>query len=51
MVDGIFNSKIRYGLQLLGKFRLTASDTVCADLKEIQLIQNKLMRILNGTSL
>ena len=51
MVDGIFNSKIRYGLQLLGKVRLTALDTVCADLKEIQLIQNKLMRILNGTSL
>ena len=51
MVDGIFTSKIRYGLQLLGKVRLNAQDPVCADLREIQLIQNKLLRTLNGTKI
>ena len=51
MVDGIFNSKIRYGLQLLGRVRLATLDPVCADFREIQLVQNKLLRSLNGTSL
>ena len=51
MVDGIFTSKIRYGLQLLGKVRLNFQDPVCADLREIQLIQNKLLRTLNGTKI
>ena len=51
MVDGIFISKIRYGLQLLGKVRLSVQDPVCADLKEIQLIQNKLLRSLNGSKI
>ena len=49
MVDGLFTSKIRYGLQLYGKVRLTASDPENVDFKSIQLIQNKLLRTLNGT--
>ena len=51
MVDGIFTSKIRYGLQLLGRVRSTSSDPQCADLKEIQLIQNQLLRCLNGSKI
>ena len=51
MVDGIFVSKIRYGLQLLGKVRLTGQDPENEDLREIQLVQNKLLRSLNGTKL
>ena len=48
MVDGIFVSKICYGLQLLGKVRTSSQDSECADFKEIQLVQNKLLRTLNG---
>ena len=42
LVDGLFTSKIRYGLQLLGQVRTKAEDPECADFKAIQLIQNKL---------
>ena len=49
LVDGLFTSKIRYGLQLLGQVRTRTDDPECADLKAIQLIQNKLLRSLNGT--
>ena len=42
---------IRYGLQLLGKVRMNNEDPVSADMKAIQLIQNKLLRSLNGTKL
>ena len=42
LVDGLFTSKIRYGLQLLGKVRTKAEDPECADFKAIQLIQNKI---------
>jgi exonuclease III len=51
LVDGLFTSKIRYGLQLLGRVRTRAEDPECADLNAIQLIQNKLLRSLNGTLL
>ena len=40
-----------YGLQLLGRVRNTSSDPMCADLKEIQIIQNKLLRCLNGSKI
>ena len=49
MVDGIFISKVRYGLQLLGRVRVANEDPECGDLKAIQLILNKLLRLLNGT--
>ena len=51
LVDGLFTSKIRYCLQLLGKVRTKAEDPECADFKAIQLVQNKLLRSLNGTSI
>ena len=50
MVDGIFISKVRYGLQLLGKVRVKPEDPECGDLKAIQLAMNRLLRTLNGTT-
>ena len=49
LVDGLFTSKIRYGLQLTGRARMTNEDPECAAFKAIQTIQNNLMRTLNGT--
>ncbi len=49
VVDGIFTSKLRYGLQLFGKVRSKESDPECADFKAIQVVQNNLMRSLNGS--
>ena len=51
VIDGLFTSKIRYGLQLLGRVRLRESDPVNQDLQAIQKIQNKLLRHLNHSRL
>ena len=51
VADSLFTSKIRYGLQLLGKVRWNENDTLTQDLKNIQLTQNKMLRLLNGTKL
>ena len=48
VTDSLFNSKIRYGLQLLGKVKMTSYEIQSQDLHEIQLIQNKLVRFLNN---
>ena len=49
LVDGLFTSKIRYGLQLYGRVRVSEQDPENTELKSIQLVQNKLLRTLNGT--
>ena len=49
LVDGLFTSKIRYGLQLYGRVRISEQDPENTELKSIQLVQNKLLRTLNGT--
>ena len=51
MVDGIFTSKIRYGLQLYGKVRVEMGDPICEDLKRIQIAQNGMLRLLNGSKI
>ena len=51
LVDGLFNSKIRYGLQLIAKFRLNESDPSNKDVENIQKIQNKLLRMLTNIKL
>ena len=51
MVDGIFISKVRFGVQLYGTVRTANTDTECQDLRAIQLVQNKLLRSLNNTKL
>ena len=51
LVDGLFTSKINYGLQLYGKVRTSISDPVNGDMKAIQTVQNKMARFLNGKTL
>ena len=48
IIDGLFTSKLRYGLQLFGQVRRCESDPLTADLATIQKIQNKLLRSING---
>ena len=51
VVDGLFTSKLRYGVQLYGKVRTSAADPECAEFKAIQIIQNNLMRSLSGNKI
>ena len=46
---GLFLSKLRYGLQLLGRVRWTDSDPTNKDLEALQKCKNKLLRALNGS--
>ena len=48
LVDGLFMSKIRYGLQLYGKVRTDEECPNCDDFKVIQKKQNDLLRFLAG---
>ena len=48
LVDGLFMSKIRNGLQLYGKVRLSEECPKCEVFKEIQKKQNDLLRFLAG---
>ena len=43
--------KIKYGLQLYGNVRTKESDEKCADFKAIQVLQNNLLRFLNGSKI
>ena len=47
--SGLFVSKIRYGLQLLGKVRWSNSDPLNQDMEAIQKCMNKLLRVLNNS--
>ena len=51
MVDGLFISKIRYGIQLMGKVRIKETDPTNKDFDNIQMVQNKLLRMLTKTKL
>ena len=51
VADSIFNSKIRYGLQLMGNVRTRFEDPQQQDLLSIQKIQNKLLQTLNNVKL
>ena len=51
VVDGLFTSKIRYGLQLYGKVRLEAGDPKCEGFKSIQIAQNNMLRLLNRSKI
>ena len=47
--QSLFISKIRYGLQLLGKVRWSVSDSSNQDIEAIQKCLNKLVRVLNNS--
>ena len=49
--DSIFISKSRYGVQLYGKVRFKKSDPENGLIDDVQLVQNKLIRWLNGVTL
>ena len=49
--DSIFNSKVRYGMQLCSKVRTLNEDPNHGHTEDIQKIQNKLFRLLNNTRL
>ena len=51
LVDGLFMSRLRFGIQLLGKVRTSTEDMVCAEFKALQLVQNNLLRTLNGSKI
>ena len=51
VAESIFMSKIRYGIQLLGKVRITETDSTNQEIDAIQRIQNKLVIILTGVKL
>ena len=51
LVDGLFISKIRYGLQLIGKVRILESDPSNKDIENVQKVQNKLLRMFTNTKL
>ena len=48
VADSLFNSKTRYGLQLLGKVKMSTTESQNQDLQSIQLVQNKMIRFLNN---
>ena len=51
IADGLWTSKVRYGLALYGKVRLSESDPKCKISKDLQIAQNKVLRVLTKTSL
>ena len=51
IAHGLFLSKLRYGLQLLGQVRWNSQDPLNKDLDAIQKCQNKLLRSLIGSNM
>ena len=51
VADGIFISKLRYGLQLFGKVTKSEEDPTKEDFAGLQTLQNKIIRLITGTSL
>jgi hypothetical protein len=51
VAESIYISKLRYGVQLLGKIRWNTDDTTTADLRAVQITFNKLARMINNVTL
>ena len=51
VADSIYNSKIRYGLQLTGKIRWTKEDPKDTNSSLLQKAQNKMLRCINNSQL
>ena len=50
VVQSIWMSKLRYGLQLCNKVRTTSTDPINYNMHSAQVAQNKMLRMLNGSS-
>ena len=51
LVDGLFKSKINYGLQLYGKVTVNYNGPTNGDIKAIQKVHNKMARFPNSKTL
>ena len=51
IAESIFTSKLRYGLQLMGKIRWSDSDPKNQELMSIQRVQNRMTRLLNSVKI
>ena len=51
VADSLYTSKIRYGIQLMGKVRTTKEDPTNSLLKKVQVAQNKFARFMAGKGL
>ena len=51
IIGSFYTSKVRYGLQLLGKVRTSNEDSLNGLLSKLQVTQNKMARFLNGTKI
>ena len=51
IVDSLYTSKVRYGLQLLGKVRVSVSDPENGLMSKLQVTQNRMARFLNNSTL
>ena len=49
IVHSLWVSKLRYGLQLCTRVLISDQDTRSASLKALQLTQNRMLRVINGT--
>ena len=48
VVDSLWTSKLRYGLQLCTEVRLTEEQPKCQMMTKVQIVQNKMLRVLDG---
>ena len=51
VVQSLWMSKLRYGLQLCNQVRVKSDDPENQNMKATQVAQNKMMRMLDGVSL
>ena len=51
LAHALWMSKLRYGLQLCSNIRLKDSDPTSTNLKDVQIAQNKLLRLLDNSSI
>ena len=49
LVHSLWISKLRYGLQLCTKVGLSNQDPVSTNMKALQVTQNRMLRLLNGS--
>ena len=48
VAESLYTSKIRYGVQLMGKVRTSVVDPINYLLKKVQVAQNKFARFMAG---
>ena len=48
MAEAIINSKIRYGIAVYGRPKLSSEDPRCANMQKLQVIQNEMIRMICG---